>query len=103
LPTEVAKVAMMSSNAGAVANPVTYADLDALLAGTGFGRRTLSDRHVAYLDRTEEPIFVFPDLPIRPPSMAVPPALIDSLTPASDWNVTPATRRSRSARRSTVR
>ena len=47
-----------------MANPVTYADLDELLVGKGFVRRTLSDQHVAYLDRTEEPIFVFPAEPM---------------------------------------
>ena|SRR5687768_6899150 len=43
---------------------VTYADLDRLLVGKGFVRRSLPDRHVAYLDQAEEPVFVFPDLPL---------------------------------------
>lgn len=48
-----------------MANPITYADLDELLSGHGFVREVLADQHVAYLDRTDEPIFVFPTLPLH--------------------------------------
>lgn len=57
-----------------MANPVTYADLNDLLVGKGFVRRGLSEQHVAYLDPSEEPIFVFPALPmdraVRPVHLA---------------------------------
>lgn len=45
-------------------NTITYADLDELLVGNGFVRKNLSKEHVVYLDRAEEPIFVFPALPL---------------------------------------
>ena len=47
-----------------MANPVTFADLDELLVEKGFVRRTLSEQHFVYLDRTEEPIFDFPAEPL---------------------------------------
>jgi hypothetical protein len=44
-------------------HPVTYADLDQLLRGYNFDSRPVPPDHVAYVDRSQEPIFVFPSLP----------------------------------------
>ena len=42
---------------------MTYADLDQLLRRYEFDPRPVPPNHVAYVDRSQEPIFIFPALP----------------------------------------
>jgi hypothetical protein len=51
-------------------NPITYADLDRLLRRHRLEPRPVPPSHLAYVDQSGEPIFVFP---VLPPSETVRP------------------------------